>query len=274
MPHALVLVLAAAFAAAPAPAPAAAATTAPAAVAGLDLAHAEIVDLTHAFDEKTLYWPNSPSAFTLETLADGPTPGGWHYSSFRFCAPEHGGTHLDAPRHFAAGAHTADEVPAAQLVAPAVVIDVAAKAAADPDYRLSAADVDAWESANGTIPKGAIVLLHTGWDARYPDRKAYFGDDTPGATDHLHFPSYGVEAVQKLLARGVGAIGVDTPSIDYGPSSDFQVHRLAAAAEVAGLENLTGLGKLPPKGAWIVALPMKIAGGSGGPVRAIGLVPR
>jgi kynurenine formamidase len=239
-----------------------------------DLRTAMVVDLTHAFDSATLYWPTSPTKFELTTLSSGVTAGGWFYSANSFCAPEHGGTHLDAPIHFGQGRRTADQVPVRQLVAPAVVIDVTRAAAADPDYRLSVADVRAWEKVHGTIPGGAIVLLRTGWSKRWPDRKRYFGDDTPGDASKLHFPSYG-EAAAGLLVRErrVGAIGVDTASIDHGPSTTFPVHRLTAAANVPGLENLTGLESVPERGAWIVALPMKIAGGSGGPLRAIALVP-
>jgi kynurenine formamidase len=239
-----------------------------------DLRIAKVVDLTHSFDADTLYWPTSPTTFELKTLSSGVTPGGWFYSANSFCAPEHGGTHLDAPIHFAQGQRTADQIPVRQLVAPGVVIDVTGSAAADPDYRLSVADVRAWEKAHGTIPGGAIVLLRTGWSKRWPDRKRYFGDDTENDASKLHFPSYGEEAVGFLVReRRVGALGVDTASIDHGASSTFPVHRLAAAANVPGLENLTGLDGLPASGAWVVALPMKISGGSGGPLRAIALVP-
>jgi kynurenine formamidase len=240
-----------------------------------DLATAEVVDLTHAYDEKTLFWPTSPSTFQLTELSKGKTPGGWFYAANSFCTPEHGGTHLDAPIHFAEGRRTADQIPVRQLIAPAVVIDVSRQASENADYRLTAADVQAWEQRNGRIPAGAIVLLRTGWSARWPDRKKYLGDDKPGDASNLHFPSYGKEAADLLVKeRKVGALGVDTASIDYGASKDFIVHQTAAAAEVAGLENLTGLDRLPETGAWVIALPMKIAGGSGGPVRVVALLSR
>lgn len=240
----------------------------------VDLATSTVVDLTYPFDAKTLYWPNSPSGFELKVLSRGPTPGGYFYSSNLFTAPEHGGTHLDAPIHFFEKGLTVDQIPTRQLVAPAVVIDVTTRTSANPDYRLTVEDLRAWEAANGPIQSGAIVMLRTGWGKRYGDRKAYFGDDTPGATDKLHFPSYGADAVRVLVnERHVGAIGVDTPSIDYGQSSDFIVHQIAAAAGVPGLENVANLESVPIRGAWVVALPMKIGGGSGGPLRIIALLP-
>jgi len=241
----------------------------------LDLARFDLVDLTHAFDAKTLYWPNSPTTFRLDTLAYGPTPGGWFYSAHAYAAPEHGGTHLDAPSHFAADRHTADQVPLSRLIAPAVVIDVTPRAEADADYRLTIDDLTAFEKRYGEIRPGSIVLLETGWGKRWPDRKAVFGDDTPGDASRLHFPGFGAEAARVLVEqRKVAAIGVDTPSIDQGPSQDFAVHRIAAAANVPAFENLAGLERLPPKGAVVFALPMKIAGGSGGPLRAVALVPK
>lgn len=241
--------------------------------ASIDLTRAELIDLTWPYDDKTLYWPTSPSAFELKELAYGPTPGGWFYSSYAICTPEHGGTHLDAPIHFAAGKLTADRIPLEKLIAPAVVIDVADRAAANADYRLTADDVRAWEARHGAIAAGTIVLLRTGWGKRWPDRKAYFGDDTPGKTDNLHFPSYGEDAARLLVEeRRVALLGVDTPSIDYGQSSDFIVHRVANGADVPGLENVAHLERLPARGAFVIALPMKIAGGSGGPVRIVGVV--
>ncbi|HEX2122243.1 MAG TPA: cyclase family protein [Thermoanaerobaculia bacterium] len=240
----------------------------------IDLENAQLVDLTYAFDERTLYWPSSPSGFELKQLAYGPTPGGWFYSSYAICTPEHGGTHLDAPIHFAEGKRTADQIPLRQLIAPAVVIDVGDKTSANADYRLTAADVRAWEEEHGRIAPGTIVLLRTGWGSRWPDRKRYFGDDTPGATGNLHFPSYGEDAARLLVTeRRIAALGVDTASIDYGQSRDFIVHQIANGADVPGFENVANLEQLPPRGAWVIALPMKIARGSGGPLRIIAAVP-
>ncbi len=234
-----------------------------------------MVDLTHSFTPTTLYWPTSPSGFQLDQLAYGPTPGGWFYSAYRFSSPEHGGTHLDAPIHFFEGGRTADQIPLEQLIAPAVVIDLSTRAAADRDARLEVSDVLAHERAYGPIPAGALVLLRTGWDQRWGDRLAYFGDSTTGDASKLHFPGYGAEAAKLLVEeRRIAGLGIDSPSIDHGPSADFQVHRVLAATNGIGLENLKGLDQLPPVGALLIALPMKIEKGSGGPVRVVGLVPK
>jgi kynurenine formamidase len=239
-----------------------------------DLRTARVVDLTHPFDEQTPYWPNAPSGFKLERVHYGKTDAGYFYSAYSFCAPEHGGTHLDAPIHFGEGRWTADQIPVDRLVRPAAVIDVAVASAADADHRLTVEELKAWEARHGRIAEGTIVLLRTGWSARWPDKKRYLGDDTPGDASRLHFPSYGAEAARILVTdRKVTALGVDTASIDHGPSKDFPVHQIVAAANVLGLENLTGLDALPATGAWVIALPMKIAGGSGGPLRAIALLP-
>lgn len=249
------------------------AAAAPAA-AGFDLAAAEIVDLSHTYDGTTLYWPTSPSRFERAVLAHGPTEAGYFYSAGAVATPEHGGTHLDAPIHFAAEGWTADEIPLERLIGPAVVIDVGAAAEADPDHRLTVTELEGWEAEHGRVPEGAIVLLRTDWSRRWPDAMAYLGDDTPGDASDLHFPSYGAEAARLLIEeRGVAALGVDTASIDHGASADFPVHRLAGERQVPGFENLTNLDALPATGAWVVALPMKIGGGSGGPLRAIALVP-
>lgn len=241
----------------------------------IDLSRVRMIDLTHAFDSATIYWPTSPSAFVLERLFFGETDGGYFYSANAFSAPEHGGTHLDAPIHFGDGRLSIDRLPLERLLAPAVVLDVSAKAARDSAYRLTREDVLDFERQHGRIAQGTIVLLRTGWSARWPDRKAYLGDDTPGDASGLRFPSFGEDAARLLVdERGVGALGADVASIDHGQSTDFIVHRIAAARDVYGLENLTNLDSLPATGATVIALPMKIANGSGGPVRVVALVPR
>src|SRR5687768_9134881 len=152
----------------------------------LDLSRYRMIDLTHPQGRQTSYWPNSPSAFKLDTLAFGMTPGGFFYSSFAFSTPEHGGTHIDAPIHFAEGRNTTDRIPLSQLIGPVVVIDVTAQAAADRDYRATADDVLWFEARHGHIASGTIVLLRTGWDKRWSDRLRYFGDDVAGRTTNLH----------------------------------------------------------------------------------------
>jgi len=250
-------------------------TKAVAASGALDLKDARIVDLTHPFDQHTIYWPTSPSSFQLTRLNYGKTDAGYFYAANSFCTPEHGGTHFDAPIHFAEGRWTVDQVPVRQLIGPGVVIDVSRQASGNPDYRLLTEDVRRWEAAHGTIPQGAIALLRTGWGRRWPDQKRYLGDDTPGDASHLHFPSYGKEAAEFLVKeRKIAALGVDTASIDYGPSTDFIVHQIANGANVPGLENIANLEELPEQGAWIIALPMKIAGGSGGPLRIVAVIPQ
>ena len=242
---------------------------------GLDLSGYRLVDLSHAYNEETLYWPTSPSRFEKKQLAFGQTDGGWFYSANSICTPEHGGTHLDAPVHFAAEGITTDQIPLQNLIAPAVVIDVSTKAIADRNYRLSAADVRDFEERHGRIEPGTVVLLRTGWSRYWPDAAAYLGDDTPSDASNLQFPSFGAEAARLLVEeRRVALLGVDTASIDYGKSADFRVHRIAAAENVGGLENLTGLDQLPAADFVVMALPMKIQGGSGGPARVVALVPK
>lgn len=241
---------------------------------GIDLAGVRLVDLTHAFSPGTLYWPTSPGGFELQELAYGQTPGGWFYSSYAFASPEHGGTHLDAPIHFAAGANTNEQIPLEQLIAPAVVLDITSRAAEDPDAMLTVEDVNAFEATHGRIPAGALVLLRTGWDRYWGNRMAYFGDSTPGDASRLHFPGFGPDAARLLVEdRRIGGLGIDTPSIDHGPSADFMVHRILMERNGIGLENLKGLDQLPPTGTLLLALPMKIEKGSGGPVRVVGMVP-
>jgi kynurenine formamidase len=231
------------------------------------------LDLTYSFDEQTIYWPTDKS-FHWEKTKWGPSPGGYWYASATYAASEHGGTHLDSPIHFGEGQATADAIPLARLIGPAVVIDISA-AAQNRDYSLTAADLDAWEAAHGAIPDGAIVLVRTGWGKFWPDKKRYLGSDIPGDTAHLHFPGIGRDAAEWLVARrkAVG-VGIDTASLDHGPSADFITHRVLNGAGIYGLENVANLEQVPVTGATVIALPMKIKGGSGGPVRLIAILPQ
>jgi kynurenine formamidase len=240
----------------------------------VDLSRYRMVDLTHPFNARTIYWPTSTETFKLQRLAYGSTAGGYFYSSNALATPEHGGTHLDAPIHFAANRFTTDQVPLTQLIAPAVVLDVTAKARADREYRLTAQDVLEFERIHGPIMPGTIVLLRTGWSQHWSNKRMYLGDDTPGDATRLRFPSFGAEAATVLVRRRVAALGADVASIDYGRSTDFLVHRMVLGANIPGFENLANLDQLPATGALVIALPMKIEGGSGGPLRAVALVPR
>ena len=238
----------------------------------IDIDPAKVVDLSHGFGPETVYWPTA-KRFALEVVSHGEVGGHW-YEANNFCAAEHGGTHMDAPAHFARDGATTDRVPVTAGIGPLVRVDVSAAAAKDPDYRLSPEDLRAWEAAHGRIPRGAIVVMYSGWGARWPDAKRYLGTDAPGDTANLHFPGFSGDAVELLVReRDINAIGVDTPSIDHGPSQDFIVHQIINGANKPGFENLANLERVPASGATLVALPMKIEGGSGGPVRAIALLP-
>lgn len=231
------------------------------------------VDLSHPFDDKTLFWPTSPIKFDHKELAFGPSGNGYFYSAYTLALPEHGGTHLDAPIHFYEGGKTVGDIPLSDLMAPAIVIDVTTQSAENRDYRLTVADVLAFEAAHGTIPQGSAVLLRTGWSKFWPDAKAYMGDDTPGDASKLSFPSFGAEAMKVLVGRGIKMVGIDTASTDYGKTKDFPVHVVIAAAGISALENLTNLDALPQTGAYVMAMPLKVQEGSGAPARVIALLP-
>ncbi|HVH41959.1 MAG TPA: cyclase family protein [Labilithrix sp.] len=234
-----------------------------------------LVDLSHAYDEQTIFWPTE-EGFKLEKEFDGITPGGFYYAANHFSMPEHGGTHIDAPIHFAEGKPTVDRIPLQRLMGPSVVVDVTEACARDRDYRVTVADLEAWERKHRAIPKGAIVLLFTGFSRFWPDREKYMGTAARGqeAVKKLHFPGLHPDAAVWLAdTRAIRAVGLDTPSIDHGPTTTFDTHRALFAREVPAFENLTNLDQLPATGATVVALPMKIRGGSGGPLRAMAIVP-
>ena len=269
----------------------------PAAPGPLSFDDYQILDLTHTFDQHTLYWPTA-KAFQHDRVAWGISEQGHWYSSYDYAASEHGGTHLDAPIHFAEGKRGVAAIPVEQLMGPAVVIDVSASCRDDADYLVSAADIDHHEQQHGPIAPGSAVLLHTGRSAYWPgtnhrpnanDRpnasdgseanpkpgaKQYLGTDTPGDTENLHFPGLSPEAAEALVQRRVSIVGIDTASIDRGPSRDFRAHQILAAAEIVILENVAAMAKLPATGALLIALPMKIGQGSGAPCRIIALMPK
>lgn len=237
---------------------------------------AAILDLTHAFDADTLFWPTEPEGFVLETVFHGRSEGGYWYEANRFRTAEHGGTHLDAPVHFGEGRRAVDAIPVERLAGPGVRIDVSAACGDDPDHAVTVAELLAFEAEHGPIPAGALVLIYTGWGRFWPDRGRYLGTERrgPEAVAALRFPGLSAEAARWLAAeRRVRAVGVDTASLDPGVSRDFAAHQALAAAEVPGLENLAGLDRLPARGFSVVALPMKIRGGSGAPLRVIAILP-
>ena len=239
-----------------------------------DLSSGRWIDLSHPFNAESVYWPTA-DMFEKEEVFAGHTEAGHYYSAYNFSASEHGGTHLDAPIHFAEGANAADQVPVEQLIGPGFIIDVSDRAADDPDYRVSAADIEAFESEHGRIPAGAIVLLNTGRASLYPDRASYMGTAERGedAVAKLHFPGLGKDGAELLIERGIDAVGIDTPSIDYGQSKNFETHVALMTNDIPAFENVADMSALPPTGATIVALPMKIEGGSGGPLRIVAHLP-
>jgi len=240
---------------------------------GAAIETSKVVDLTYSFDERTIYWPTA-KPFDWHKESWGISPGGYWYSAARYAASEHGGTHIDSPIHFAEGKATVDEIPLSQLIGPVVRIDIVAACAKDPDYRLNVSDIVSWEKQHGRIAPGTIVFIHTGWGKYWPDKKRYLGSDVPGDTAHLHFPGISREAAEFLVAkRKIKGVGIDTASLDYGPSKDFIAHRILNGGNVYGLENVAQMERVPARGATIVALPMKIKGGSGAPTRIIALLP-
>jgi kynurenine formamidase len=233
----------------------------------------KIVDLTYPFSAETHHWPTA-KPFQLEKVAEGRTPAGFWYSSYNYSGSEHVGTHLDAPFHFAEGRWTTEKIPLGRTVGPGVVIDIRRRAEKNPDYALQVEDLRAWEKLRGRIAPGSIVLIHSGWGRFWGDRKKYFGTDEPGNVADLHFPGLSKEAAEFLIKRrSIKAVGIDTPSIDHGPSKDFPVHQILGAANVPIFENVAALDRLPPRGATVFAAPMKIKGGSGAPLRIFALLP-
>ncbi len=239
----------------------------------VSLADYRPIDLTYTFDEKTIYWPTGKH-FEHERVSWGPAEGGYWYSSYNLAGSEHGGTHLDAPIHFAEGKRGVSDIPLSQLIVPAVVVDISAQCEANPDYLLSVDDLEAHQRRHGVIQKGAGVLIHTGWGRFWPHVKQYLGSDVPGDTENLHFPGVSAEAAEVLVQRGIALVGIDTASIDHGSSRDFKAHQVFAAAQIAGLENVAHLDQAPATGAFLFALPMKIGEGSGAPCRIVALVRR
>jgi kynurenine formamidase len=240
-----------------------------------DFSNGDWIDLSYDFSSDTIYWVTA-EPFTRTTVAEGKTEKGYYYSAYNFSAAEHGGTHIDAPVHFAENGRKLDEIPLNQLIGPAVKIDVSDKASANRDYLITVDDIKNWEAQNGAIPEWSIVLLQTGFGKYWPDKKNYLGTDQHGeeAVKDLHFPGLDPEAAKWLVEnRKIKAVGIDTASIDYGQSTVFGSHVALMTNNVPAFENVANMDKLPAKGFQIFALPMKIKGGSGGPLRIAAFVP-
>jgi kynurenine formamidase len=236
----------------------------------------DLVDLSHSYDSQTIFWPTA-EGFTLRKDADGITEKGYYYSSNSFFSAEHGGTHIDAPVHFAQGHQSVDRIPLDRLIGSAVVVDVVEASERNADYQVSVDDLQRFERENGQIAEDAILLIRTGFSRRWPDAQRYLGTAERGdqAVAKLHFPGLHPDAAKWIVAnRPLRAIGIDTASIDYGQSTLFETHRVLYAQDIPAFENLDALDRLPATGAQIIALPMKIGGGTGAPLRAIAIVPR
>ena len=231
-----------------------------------------IVDLSHEYAADAIFWPTA-EGFKLEVVNDGMTPQGYYYAANNFSGAEHGGTHLDAPVHFAKGRMSVEQIPLDQLVGAAAVVDVSTKVESAPDYQVTVAELQAWEQAHGPLT-GLIVLIRTDYSKRWPDAERYLGTAERGepAVAKLHFPGIHPEAARWLTEKHVKAVGIDTASIDYGQSTAFETHRILYERNIPGLENLTNLSEIPATGATVIALPMKIKGGSGAPLRAVAMV--
>lgn len=234
-------------------------------VDGVAAGKTRVIDLSYPISDNMVPWPGDAKAFEAKTNATVDKEG---YFTRSFWMLEHYGTHMDAPAHFPPGTTTVDKIAPEKFFGPAVVLDVTKEADRDPDYQLSAKDVSAWEQKHGSIPAGAIVLLRTGWSKRWPDVARYRNQDVNGK---MHFPGFSSESAKVLLERKVNGLGCDTLSIDPGNSPDFPVHHLVLGAGVYQLENLADLSGLPETGALLIAAPIKLAGGSGGPVRVFAL---
>jgi kynurenine formamidase len=219
----------------------------------------KVVDLGHSLAVTDPSW-------TDDRVFQRKPEQGQGYVGGTFSSDEHFGTHLDAPAHFG-GAWTVDRIPVERLVRPGICINITGKS---EDYQLTVADVKAFEAKHGAIPEGSIVMIATGWDSRWPDQKRYMNDR--GGVKH--FPGIHPDAAAYLAKdRKVAGLGIDTPSVDYGPSAKFETHNLTMPLNVFHIENATRLTSLPATGFTLVVAPIKLAGGSGGPTRVFALLP-
>lgn len=233
------------------------------------------VDLTHSFDKSTIYWPTE-NGFKLLVEKHGMTEKGYFYASNRFEAAEHGGTHLDAPLHFSKDGKSVDQLSLDRLIGEAAVIDVTDACSRNADYQVGVNDLRDWELQHERQLVDVILMLHTGFGRLWHDRARYLGTERKGpeAVADLHFPGLAPEAALWLAEhRSVKAVGIDTASIDFGQSQRFQSHVTLFKHDIPALENVANLNLLPPAGATVVALPMKIASGTGAPIRIVASIP-
>ena len=230
-------------------------------LAGVASTQGRVVDLGHPLAESDPSWSGDKVFSRSGVKGDG-------FAMGKFSSDEHFGTHLDAPVH-AGGAWTTDQIPVDRLVRPGVCVNVEAAAAKDEDYRLTVDDILRFEAKSGRIPEGAVVLVATGWDRRWPDQVRYMND----RAGVKHFPGLSVEAASLLAReRKVAGIAIDTPSVDYGPSTKFETHHTTMPANVYHIENATNLTGLPPSGFTVIVAPINLAGGSGGPTRLFAIL--
>ena len=222
----------------------------------------KVADLTHVFRAGSpMYTGDPPRRRTIRNYV----PDGFYAQEWTF--GEHSGTHMDAPGHFFEGRRLTPQIRPDELFLPAAVIDISARAARDPDATVTADDVRRHERRYGRLPRGAAVLMRSGWDARYGDPVAYRNAD---ATGTYHFPGFGADAVDYLLDRGrAAAIGVDTLSLDPGNSTTFPVHIDWLGNDHFGLENIANLATIPPRGAGLIVGVIPWEAGSGGPCRLL-----
>ena len=233
------------------------------------------IDLTHDFSETSIYWPTADK-FKKTEVFEGTTKDGFYYSANNFSAAEHGGTHLDAPVHFAKNRHTVEQIPLEQLIGPGIVIRVINQSKENRNYQLSVQDILNWENKYGIIADNSIVLIDTGSSKLWPNLKQYMGTDERGseAVSNLQFPGIHPDAAEFLATkRKIKALGLDTPSIDFGGSTLFEAHQVLFSKNIPGFENVAHLDKLPIKGFSVIALPMKIKSGSGAPLRIVAFIP-
>lgn len=230
------------------------------------LTFSQVVDLSHTHGPD---YPMFPGAQPMQmnvivTIAEN------GFFKNELILDEHTGTHMDAPRHFIEDGTSADHLPVASFIAPLVVVHIHERAATDPDAQLMVDDLTAWESAKGPIPAGALVAMHSGWEARLRDPASFVN---VGADNIAHFPGIHPDATAFLVnEREIAGIGVDTLSLDYGASQDFGTHVTALAAGKFGLESLANLAAVPPAGATVVVGGPKHVNASGGPARVLALV--